>query len=147
MVLRQVIQSSDLYDPATGAPWAGMMTDMTARSRLFLVAVGATCIASACSGRTHPAVTQPVTALSATPQSTRPFAPLTPSIPGLFVSESNACGDPYEVTATTLKGTIPLADCPGWIGLHPTPSLTVTVGDEVTIAGLRDEVTLTEEPA
>ena len=73
-------------------------------------------------------------------------APLTPSIPGLFRTGVQHCGDPYAVTATTVDGTIPLADCPGLVGLRPTPVTTVHVGGEVTIAGLPAHAFLTTEP-
>ena len=73
--------------------------------------------------------------------------PLTPSIPGLFRTGVQHCGDPYAVTATTIDATIPLADCPGLVGLRPTPVDSIHVGDEVTIAGLPPRAYLTTMPA
>jgi hypothetical protein len=72
--------------------------------------------------------------------------PLKPSIPGQFRTGVHACGNPYAVSATTVRGTIPLVDCPGEAGLRPTPSVTIRVGALVTIAGLPAKATLTEEP-
>lgn len=107
------------------------------------------CSANQPSGRA-PAPTRPAAALtSPTGWSTTPASPsttavgvraterLTPRIPGIFRTGVNFCGDPFAVNATTLRGTIGLLDCPGVAGLQPTPTLTVTPGDQVLVSGLR----------
>jgi hypothetical protein len=103
---------------------------------LLTVAVGGLVFAACTSGSAD----QP------TPRRPGPVVPLTPSIPGLFRTGVQHCGDPYVVTATTLDKTIPLADCPGLVGLRPLPVATVAVGGELTIAGLRANAFLTAAP-
>lgn len=73
--------------------------------------------------------------------------PLTPAIPGVFRTGTNACGNPYAISATTVAGTVPLLDCPGLAGLHPTPSVAVAIGGEVTISGLPTDASITATPS
>jgi hypothetical protein len=62
--------------------------------------------------------------------------PLRPSVPAVFRSGTNACGNPYALSATTAQGTTPLLDCPGLAGLTPTPTVDVAVGAEITVTGV-----------
>lgn len=71
---------------------------------------------------------------------------LTPSIPGVFRTGINHCGNPYGINATTTQGTIALLDCPGLAGLEPTPTLHVHVADEILISGVPKTASLTLEP-
>jgi hypothetical protein len=73
-------------------------------------------------------------------------ARLAPSIPAVFTSGSNACGNPYAINATTTSGTIPLVDCPGLAGLQPTPAVTIPVGGRVLISGVPAHASLTVHP-
>ena len=61
---------------------------------------------------------------------------LTPSIPSIFRTGTNNCGDPWAINATTTLRTVPLLDCPGLAGLRPTPTVKVDVGSAVLISGL-----------
>lgn len=113
---------------------------MAARFRAFLATVIATSVtvAGCTSGSSDP--TRPGGSAGSV------VVPLTPSIPGLFRTGVQHCGDPYAVTATTMSRTIPLADCPGLVGLHPSPFAVVAVGGEMTIAGLPQHAFLTVAP-
>ncbi len=116
------------------------------RSRHWLIALGlgGLVLAAGCTSGSGP-LTAPSLA-SRTP-GTQIVTPLSPSVPGLFRTGTNECGNPYLVNATTRAGTIPLVDCPGWAGLNPTPSTHLAVGDVLTIAGLPARASLTIAPA
>lgn len=126
---------------------------MSARVRaLVAVGLGLAALLSGCASvGGAPARTPAVPAETVLPAArvSRPAGPppLTPSIPGLFRTGVNACGDPYAINATSLAGTIPLLDCPGLAGLQPTPEIAVPAGGEVTIAGLPARASITVWPA
>lgn len=79
---------------------------------------------------------------------TKTPGPLTPSIPASVRTGDSACGNPYALNATSVRGTIPLLDCPGFAGLRPTPALTTDPGDQILISGLSaDETVGTQSPS
>lgn len=86
-----------------------------------------------------------VRAAGATPDGTVPIR-LTPSIPGIFRTGVNFCGDPYAINATTEVGTIPLLDCPGLADAGRLPVLHVRIGAQLLISGLRGNAWLTVRP-
>ena len=112
---------------------------MAAIRVLLAVLISGVFVAGCTSGSGHDAST------TGRPRGAFP-APLTPSIPPIFRTGVQHCGNPYAVTATTTEGTIALADCPGLVGLSPTPVDTIQVGDEVTIAGVPAHAFLTTVP-
>lgn len=121
-----------------------MVGMVRSRRWLLVLGLGGLVLAAGCAYGSGP-VAAPSRA-STTPRS-HMVVPLSPSVPGLFRTGINACGNPYLVNATTRTGTIPLVDCPGWAGLNPTPMTHLAVGDELTIAGVPARASLTIAPA
>jgi hypothetical protein len=120
----------------------------------LLVPIAAVAVLAACTPGSagDPVPRQTTATISPTsspsvPSSPSSVTPLKPTIPGLFRTGINACGNPYGATATTIDTTVPLLDCPGLTGVTPTPSVTVPVGGEITITGIRATSPLTISPS
>lgn len=118
-----------------------MVKEATTAMRAVQVAIGilGAAVLTAC-GSSSASVPGPQStgAHSARPSATVVGTPssLTPSVPTDFRTGVNHCGDPYGLNATTVRGTIPLLDCPGFAGLRPTPALTIDPGGQILISGL-----------
>lgn len=130
-----------------------MVKEATTAMRAVQVAIGilGAAVLTAC-GSSSASVPGPQStgAHSARPSATVVGTPssLTPSVPTDFRTGVNHCGDPYGLNATTVRGTIPLLDCPGFAGLRPTPALTIDPGGQILISGLSAGETVgTQSPA
>lgn len=100
------------------------------------------CVAVSAAGCTHGQASTAVVTIG-----TRVVTPLTPSLPPP-ATESNACGNPWAVTATTRQGTVPLLGCGGDVaGLRPPPTVTITIGGVLTISGVPATAHLTFAPS
>jgi hypothetical protein len=114
------------------------------RLTLPLLAMVAICATAGCTStstsRAHPSQPSRIDTAPAVPPS------LKPSIPGVFRTGVQFCGDPYGITATTIAKTVPLLDCPGLADAGTLPSIDVQVGGQVLISGVPDTASLTLSP-
>ena len=105
-----------------------------------VVSVAAACTASG-GGTAGPPGASAITRSVATGVAT-----LHPSIPGVFRTGDQNCGNPYGISATTVHGTIPLLDCPGLAGLRPAPVVHLRLGDDVLLSGIPSTASLSVRP-
>ena len=125
--------------------WQRLQT-VTSHTRALGATAAALVVVTACASGAHAGSASSITDGPTPSGRSRPAGHLTPSVPSVFTSGTNACGNPYAFSATSVKKTVPLLNCPGQAGLQPLPALTVKTGQQILISGIEPSYGVSVSP-